>query len=191
MSALSPAVKRGIAKLDIARAGDRRIGCQHSGHQRRHRHHRLECRPWRINARDRFVRQWVACVRRELLPNRRESSVAKGAGSKLGLDTSARMSPVTASEKTLATLSSVLQRRVRKSCIAASRQLTTSLPDLPGTRASSRTTRPKALTSTWLVPAFPRSSASCDFSIPLLPMRKSGSSSSGSPLNSASETGAT
>ena len=39
--------------------------------------------------------------------------------------------------------------------------------------------------------ASPRSDASRDFSMPLLPIRKSGSSSSGSPVSSFSETAAT
>ena len=75
------------------------------------------------------------------------------AGSKLGLDTSASTSPVTASRSTVDMLCSPLHRRVAKSCIAMSSPIATSTSGLASTLASSLTTRPKAVTSTWRVPA--------------------------------------
>ena len=60
------------------------------------------------------------------------SPVENGIGSKLGLDTSASTSPVTASSSTHETLCSALQRRVTNSCIAMSSPRTTSCPGFPG-----------------------------------------------------------
>ena len=67
----------------------------------------------------------------------------------------------------------------------------TSRPGWPSSRDSSRMTRPTALTSSWLVPAVPRSAFSWYFTTPALPIRKPGSDSTGSPFSSASATAPT
>jgi hypothetical protein len=114
----------------------------------------------------------------------------KRLGSKAGTEASAITSPECTSITTVAPLWPCM-RLVAKSWISMSMVRERSPPGVPSWRSISRTTRPTALTSTRLRPARPRKPRSCSFSTPPLPMRNPGSSSSGSPVSSASATALT
>ena len=126
---------------------------------------------------------------RGLSTRRRQSDAAmprlNALGSNAGVEASASTPPFATSRRTADALSPS-SRPAAKRCNARSTVSRTSRPGGPSRRSSSRMTRPCALTSTWRLPAAPRSAASWAFSAPFLPTGKPGSLSSGSSSASSS-----